>query len=75
MRHLKVDGHPGLIRDEKTKAILNTNMNDYQNYLKIKQNKQNENNKIESMENELYNIKNELNEIKDLLKKISNGSK
>ena len=74
MKYLKVDGHPGLIRDQSTSAILSTNNNEYQTYLKIKESKENQNNKIQIMEKELYNIKNDLNEIKNLLGSLVNGS-
>ena len=36
MNYSKVDGHSNLIRDEETKAILNTNMNEYYSYLNQK---------------------------------------
>lgn len=74
MKYLKVEGHPGLIRDEKTKAILNTNMNEYEKYLKIKENKEHENNKIKNLENDMINIKNDIDEIKNLLRNLANGS-
>jgi hypothetical protein len=33
MEYSKVDGHSNLIRDESTKAIINTNLSEYQNYI------------------------------------------
>jgi hypothetical protein len=74
MRYSKVEGHSNLIRDEKTKAILNTNMNDYENYIKTRQIKKSENEKITNLENQVDEIKNSLNEIKDLLRNLANGS-
>lgn len=74
MEYYKVEGHPNLIRDEKTKAILNTNMNDYENYMKIKKIKQSENNRITNLENDVNTIKDNLEEIKNLLRNLSNES-
>jgi hypothetical protein len=75
MTHLKVEGHSNLVRDEKTKAILNTNMSDYNQYMKLKLIKDNDNKKIEALENNIDTIKNDLEEIKSLLGNLLNGSK
>jgi hypothetical protein len=70
-----VKGYNNLIRDEKTKAILNTNMTEYEKYKQLKLHKENENKKIYDLENDLSNIKNDIDEIKNLLRVIINGSK
>lgn len=75
MSYLKVEGHSNLVRDEKTKAILNTNMSDYENYMKVKRIKDSESKKINDLEIDMKNIKDDLNEIKNLLRNLSNGSK
>jgi tetrahydromethanopterin S-methyltransferase subunit B len=75
MTHLKVEGHSNLVRDENTKAILNTNMSDYNQYMKLKSIKENDNKKIEALENNIDDIKNDLEEIKSLLGNLLNGSK
>jgi hypothetical protein len=75
MAHLKVEGHSNLVRDEDTKAILNTNMSDYNQYMKLKSIKENDTKKIEALENNIDNIKNDLEEIKSLLGNLLNGSK
>jgi hypothetical protein len=75
MAHLKVEGHSNLVRDEDTKAILNTNMSDYNQYMKLKLIKENDIKKIEALENNIDNIKNDLEEIKNLLGNLLNGSK
>ena len=33
---MKVKGHPNLIRDENSNAILNTNSSEYDNYLSLR---------------------------------------
>jgi hypothetical protein len=75
MTHLKVEGHSNLVRDQKTNAILNKNMSDYDSYMRLKKIKENANKKVENLENDMINIKNDLEEIKNLLRNLSNGSK
>jgi len=62
-----------LVRDEETKAVINVNMNDYQKYIDQKTIKQNEIQKIKSLEHEVANIKSDMNEIKSLLHQIIKG--
>lgn len=69
-----VEGYKNLIRDEHTKAILNTNYNEYENYKKMKQIKGAEVKRIDDLEKDLGSIKNDINEIKMLLKGLANGS-
>ncbi|MGA1047811.1 MAG: hypothetical protein ACO3UU_07360, partial [Minisyncoccia bacterium] len=75
MSYLKVEGHSNLVRDEKTKAVLNTNMSDYDQYMKLKKIRENSNKKIEDLEEDMGEIKNELQEIKSLLRNLLDGSK
>lgn len=70
----RVDGYTNLIRDEQTKAVLNTNINEYKNYKELKKIKEAENARINNLENDLNNIKDDLSEIKNLLRNLSNGS-
>lgn len=72
MNYSKVTGHSNLIRDEETKAIINTNMADYNNYIMQKRAKEKESQKIHSIEREVANMKEDLDEIKNLLRKIAN---
>lgn len=75
MEHLKVTGHSNLIRDNETKAIINTNSSDYNTYVMSKLTKQKENEKIELVEKEISTIKEEIDEIKSLLLEFLNGSR
>jgi hypothetical protein len=68
MNYSKIEGHENLIRDEKTKSIINTNINEYENYIKMRNIKQSEVKRIENIENDLNSLKNDINEIKSLLK-------
>jgi hypothetical protein len=67
MEYSKVKGYENLIRDETTKSIINTNINEYENYVKMRSIKQNEVEKIQNIENDLMKLKNDINEIKSLL--------
>ena len=75
MNYSKVDGHPDLIRDEGTKAILNTNMNEYNKYMSMKKSKEMEVARIKNLESDVTSIKNDLDEIKNLLRNLANGSR
>lgn len=72
MKYSKVNGHSNLVRDEETKAIINTNMTDYNNYIMQKRIKEKENQKLQNLENEVANIKEDLSEIKYLLRRMIN---
>jgi hypothetical protein len=72
--HYKVEGHNDLIRDIKTNAIINTNMNEYENYKTLKKIKEQEKQRIECLENDVSEMKNDLSEIKNLLRALANGS-
>lgn len=75
MNYAKVEGHVNLVRDQKTKAILNTDMNEYNNYIALRNSKQKDSNKIKNIEGEMETVKNELSEIKSLLRELINGSR
>lgn len=75
MRYSKVEGHSNLIRDERTKAILNTNVSDYENYIKTRKIKQSETERVSNIERDVEEIKNDLDEIKNLLRNLINGSR
>lgn len=65
---IPITGHKNLYRDEKTGAILNTDDGEYNQYMKIKQERMRQ-------KDEIDNLKNEILEIKSLLKEILNGSR
>jgi hypothetical protein len=64
---IKVKDSPHLVRDEETNAIVNTNKMDYENYLKIKNRKDLEKEKLSNLESELKSVKEDISEIKSLL--------
>ena len=71
---INVEGHPGLVRDPNSNAIINTNNSEYQKYLTRRKLKIQENETLDNMKNDLDNMKNEMNEIKSLLKELVNGN-
>jgi len=73
MTYLKVEGHGELYRDSTTNSIVNRNTSDYNRYMSQKKTKNEETEKVDTMEQDLTNLKNEINEIKSLLKELVNG--
>ena len=73
MSYLKVEGHRELYRDSTTNSIVNRNTSDYNRYMSQKKTKNEETEKVDTMEQDLAHLKNEINEIKSLLKDLVNG--
>jgi len=74
MDYIKVEGHSNLVRDNRTKAILNLDMDEYNSYQKIKKIKEKEINRVKQLESDVNGMKNDLDEIKNLLRSLVNGS-
>ena len=70
---MKIEGHPNLIKDENSNAILNTNNSEYENYIQSRAKRKQGTNRIDNMENDLKSLKDDINEIKNLLRALSNG--
>ena len=70
---MKVEGHPNLIRDENSNAIVNTDSSEYTNYLSLRARKKHGGDRIDNMEIDLKSLKDDINEIKSLLRALSNG--
>jgi len=70
MNYLRVEDKDGLVRDCETNAILNTDTNAYNEYVRNYQSKLKENKRIEDLENKIGNIKSDIDEIKNLLKEF-----
>jgi hypothetical protein len=68
--YARVEGHPHLIRDLKSNAIINTDDIALNNYTLIKKRKELEKNKIDSIESELKDLRSSIDEIKELLRGI-----
>jgi len=74
MDYISVEGHNHLKRDPRTNSIINTNMTEYQEYISKRDKKNEEIEKVQSLESDLANMKNDLDEIKNLLRSLVNGS-
>ena len=70
MNYSKVKEDEHLIRDNNSNALINTNLNEYRNYIELRKVKERENRRIEQIESEMIIIKNDLNEIKNLLREF-----
>ena len=66
----KVEGHPDLVRDEYTSAIVNTNKSEYEKYMQRKKAMMKNRDEIRDACREINNLIQELFEIKDLIKKL-----
>jgi len=71
---LKVEGYEHLVRDSKSNAIVNTNVTEYQLYMKRVRDREQHGDQIRTAVKDINNLKTELREIKGLLKEIINGS-
>ena len=74
MAKLKVEGHSSLVRDTYSKAIVNTNVTEYQLYMKRFKDREHQGDQIRSTVKEINSLKAELREIKGLIKELINGS-
>ena len=71
---IKVEGHTSLIRDVRSNAIVNSNVSEYQTYMKRVRDREQQGDQIRSAVKEINNLKAELREIKGLIKELVNGS-
>ena len=69
-KHVKVEAQDSLVRDISTNAIVNNNKNEYENFLRISEQKYKEKKEFERLKTDVDTIKGDLDEIKLLLKSI-----
>lgn len=67
MKHIQVEGHPGLARDPNTGAIINTDTAEIERAKKIKAKRQSEKAKLKQLEDDVNDIKIMLNTILEKL--------
>ena len=70
MSKLKVEGFESLVRDVKSNAIINTNVSEYQIYMKRIRAREKQGDEIRNAVKEINNLKAELREIKNLIKEV-----
>lgn len=69
-QRLKVEGYTSLSRDVNSNAIVNTNITEYQTYMKRIKSREEHGDQIRSAVKDINNLKTELREIKSLLVKV-----
>ena len=69
-KYAKVEGHPHLLRDLSTNAIINTDIKTSEQYLRTRERKKEEQKKIDSIESDIEELKSSMNEIKQLLRNL-----
>ena len=67
---IKVEGHTHLVRDVNSNAIINTNTNEYQLYMKRVKVREKQADELRDTVKEINNLKSEIREIKNLIKEI-----
>lgn len=67
MNRISIENNIHLKRDETTNAIINTNMVEYNEYLRSKNKKEREEKRISSLENQITELKSDINDIKNLI--------
>jgi hypothetical protein len=72
--YLKVEGHTSLVRDVRSNAIVNSNVSEYQTYMKRIKAREQHGDQIRNAVKDINNLKTELREIKGLIKELINGS-
>ena len=71
MAILKVQGHSDLIKETRTKAVINTNVGEYNIYMARLKSRNQQSDELRSAVKEINSLKAELREIKDLVKGIT----
>ena len=69
-KYIKVEAHDSLVRDMSSNAIVNNNKSEYENFLRISEQKYKEKQEFEKLKTDVDTIKGDLDEIKSLLKSI-----
>ena len=72
MTKLKVEGYTDLVRDTYSNGIVNTNITEYQLYMRRIKAREKQGDQIRNACKEINNLKQELFEIKKLLKDLGN---
>jgi|TARA_B100001250_G_scaffold62772_1_gene49143 hypothetical protein len=71
MKYIKVKDRKDLVRDPHTGSIINTNVSQYNEYITLRDAREND---TKTMKQDLDDLKGEINEIKQLLRSLANGN-
>jgi len=69
-KFMKVEAQDNLVRDMSSNAIVNNNKSEYENFLRVSEQKYKEKKEFEKLKTDVNSIKNDLDEIKSMLKSI-----
>ena len=69
-KYVKVEAQDSLVRDMSSNAIVNNNKSDYENFLRISEQKYKEKQEFKKLKSDVDGIKDDLDEIKSLLKSM-----
>ena len=72
--HTQVEGHPDLVRDSTSHAIINRNVNAYEQAKSRAAAAQRQRDEIRDTTREINHLKSEMHEIKNLLKELVGNS-
>ena len=72
MSLLKIENYENLVKDTKSGAVVNTSKSVFQLYMKRRQDRNKNGDKLRNACKEINNLKSELREIKNLLTKVLN---
>jgi hypothetical protein len=67
---IKVQDHEHLRRDPETNAIVDINASGFENYLKIKNSRQQQQDRLDQLETKINNFESNLTDIKSLLQQL-----
>ena len=67
---MKVEAQDNLVRDMSSNAIVNNNKSEYENFLRVSEQKYKEEREFEKLKTDVNSMKNDLDEIKSMLKSI-----
>ena len=68
--YIKVEAQDSLVRDMSSNAIVNNNKSEYEDFLRISEQKYKEKKEFEKLKSDVDGIKDDLDEIKSLLKSM-----
>ena len=72
--YLKVEGHTHLVREVSSNGIVNTNVSEYETYMRRIRSREQHGDQIRNAVKEINTLKAELREIKGLIKELVHGS-
>tara|TARA_Y100001949_G_C15683741_1_gene199305 strand:- start:74 stop:295 length:222 start_codon:yes stop_codon:yes gene_type:complete len=73
MTFVPVNKNKNLLRDKSNNAIINTDKNEFNAYIKNREMRLSEKERVDSLEQKVDNLKGDLDEIKSMLKAVING--